>query len=290
MAGAWIRRIRGWRGQLGRVFVYLGPSTVGRSARPHSLSLRPVRVLQNRRGRVHLPSPGSSRTCLRPRPSTGRICPCSPFPGDRRHGRPRAGQERYEPARVPQARRPRLHPGEPQGRARADRYDGHGRRGGEGGLRRHRRRATRRGVRQPFADRRHLRRPRRPDRPAGVRGPRRRDSRRGGLLPEGELPHGPRPQRARACPHEHRARHDPGGRGAGADQHPRRVRLRASAVPGQGQDLPAVPGVDHDPVRRADHPALPADGGDRLGERPGVPGDPVRVHGVRHLSRCGSSS
>ncbi len=49
----------------------------------------------------------------------------------------------------------------------------------------------------------------------------------------GQLLQGPGPQRVLPGADEHRARHDPRGGRAGADQHPRWLRLRPAAVPGR---------------------------------------------------------
>ena len=178
---------------------------------------------------------------------------------------------------------PDVRPREPEGCPRADRDHRHGGRRGEGRLRRHDRRPAGRGLRQPLPDRRHVRRPGEPERPTGVRRPGGRGPGGAGRLPDGQLLQGPEPQRVLPGADEHRADHDPRGRRTGADQHPRWVRVRPAEVPGTGEAVPVLPRVDHDPVRRPDHPALPADGGDRVGQRPCVAGDPVRVHGVRHV-------
>ncbi len=53
--------------------------------------------------------------------------------------------------------------------------------------------------------------------------------------------------------------------------------------PGPGHHFPHVPGHHHDPLRAADRAPLPAHGPGRLGGHVDGLGDPVGLHGLRHL-------
>ena len=199
-----------------RIFVYAesspsrGSSSSSRSSSPSSGRSRPLRTS----------SPTRPAPAARCRDRDGRRRGAAGLhraPRRRRDGRPRAGRERHEPSRVPQGRRSRVRPG----RARRMPLDPTGTTvtvDGEekdvyvvtiGG-------AAGRGLRQPLPDRRHVRRPREPERPTGVRRPGGRDPGRAGRVPDGQLHQGPEPQRVLPGADEHRAHHDPRGRRTGA--------------------------------------------------------------------------